>query len=380
MKESLSRIVAIVALVLIIGSMVLSTVLPGLINNQPAPQPQNTAESLDPTIPPVVFPTPETGTPIINSAGAYIHPSGAFYLMQPQGWITSHNTQVDVASASMVNTASYSVVHAYIQKATFEQDLASLDTANDAAMLAATWSEYDSWTETSRELGEDRLTINFTLTLGGATYLARHYTWVDPAEPTWAVVLRFVVPGNNPALLDALADQIIPSYHLLPDALTAPLTWDAFNDQIAGYTIKLPPDWQLTDGGPGLITTYSRQGMTLTLSHDAEGTIADADEAAAWVSNLRAEAEIIGVEPVAHTLGEGFIVVYHFTDADGENQSGMAVLLSDDERGLYAAHLRIAEGEVTPSTDGSDPNAEIWQALNTFTLLPADATNPTVFE
>lgn len=367
----LQNVLAVLGLVLVIGSLVLTTVLPGVGNGSSQPVPA----TLPPDEQAVVFPTPAPGTPVVGTAGLYLHPTGTFTVLQPQGWTPTPTTQEGVASVSMVNGALYSVVHPYIQHYDVAQNVASLDAQTDAQALAASWSAYDAWQETAREVVDDRLVIDFELTLTGNTYLARHITWVEPDHPNWALVLRLVAPGNNPALLDRLQALVMPSFRLLPDALGVPLGWPAYIDRAWGYVIKYPETWALVDGGSGSTATLSgAEGLlTLTLSSEAEAQVADADAARAWVQRLRAEATILDVQPVARTFGSGYRVAYTFPDADGQEQSGLAVLLNGEGR-LFSASVRLDQPGVNLADDGAEDDwAEARRALATFAPLPPEA-------
>ncbi len=371
-RFSLQNMLAVAGLVLIIGSMLLSTILPGLgvgTSNQPAPQ----ATAAQPTLAAITFPTPDPDGPQVEAAGTYVHPSAVFFVMQPQGWTPSPTTQSTVASVSMVNGALYSVVHAYVQQYDSSQSLVTLDGAASPQELAASWAEYETWQETSRVIVDDRLIIDFELSLAGNTYLARHITWVEPPDTTWALVLRLVVPGNNPALLDALQDTIIPSYHLLPDSLGVPLIWPAYIDGVWGYSIKYPETWALVDGGPGRTVTLSDGSdvATLTLSAEENTAVADADAAREWVAAYRDGADISGVEAVTRAFGDGFRVAYTFTDADGEENSGLAVLINAPDGRLLTANLRLLGTQLDLlDEEASAAQLEALQVLGTFAPLP----------
>lgn len=356
---------------LMLAVVIIGLAVPGLdFLIQPAQQSTPLA-TLEPT--PVVFPTPPPGGTVVEAAGLYVHPSGAFYLAQPQGWSITPNTNPAVASASFVNSTLYSVVHVYIQHHDFGQDLASLDALYGAAELAASWGEYDTWLETDRQQTDDALVIDFELSLDGNTYLARQLAWPDPQDNTWSHVLRLVGPGNNPALLDALQNLIIPSYQAVADALTAPLTWPAYIDQTYGLVIKFPETWQIADGGPGLTTTLvSASGQaTVTLSTGREAALDNPDAARAWLEAARPGAEVIEVGTVERANGSGYRIAYTYNDADGEARSGLAVLLNGADGRLVAANLRLNETRVNLlDEEATAAQQEAVQVMRTFALLP----------
>lgn len=377
MKNTLPRIAAVVALVMIIGSMLLSTVAPGLGTNNNAVQPIPTVSMDTPEPTALTFPTPDPAGPNVVAAETYVHPSGTFMVMRPQGWLPAPTTTETIASVSLVNNTLLSVVHAYIQAYTYPQDVTALDAENSADQLASSWSAYDAWRETNRIVGEDRLTIDFELDLTGNTYLARHITWGSTIDPNLAVVLRIVVPNNNPALLDALTEAIIPSYQLIPEALSVPLNWQGYVDQTLGYEIRLAPGWQLVDGGPGSTATFATEGETLTLNVEMNTALDGEDAARAWVEASHADAEVVAVAPLERAGQSGFSVAYRFPDADGASQSGLALLLPTETGGLLSANLRINASGVNLLAEDADPSYSlVTQMLGSLAPLPAEAVLP----
>ncbi|MBN2471828.1 MAG: hypothetical protein JXN59_13990 [Anaerolineae bacterium] len=374
MKGSLGKISAVVGLFMIIASMLLTTILPGGSprQSQPTTAPQMLQE---PTIPPVIFPTPNPGGPDLIIGTMAAHPSGTFVIAQPQGFTPATSANDTIHSMGLVDTARYSVIHAYIQTLAEPQDVASLDRYNSPETLAATWSEYGNWVETDRRVTNDRLIIDFTLSLDNNYYLARQVTWAVEEAPTLVVVVRLVVPDNNPALLAALEDLIIPSYHLLPGAATVPLSWGGAVDTVGGYVMRFPPEWTRVDAAAGRIATLTGpDDETLTLNSET-GHVTSAEDAATWVMENRSGAEILASEPVSRADGEGFAVAYAFATADGEPQSGLALLLNGPSERLVNANLRLDRPDVN-LLDARADHAALWAVLDTFSPLPAEAVLP----
>ncbi len=370
------RISAVLGLLMVI-TVAVGMILPGVQATIDSRQSATVSTLATPTVALVTFPTPAPGTPVVDMAGVYTHPNAVFQLLQPQGWSPMPELQDTVASVSMVNSPLYSVIHAYAQKYTFAQDASTLDAAYDANTLAASWAEYDSWQQTARDQVEGRLVIDFTLTLGGQTYLARQLAWASPDDNIWALVLRLVVPGNNPALLERLQSLLVPSLRLLSDSLSAPLNWPAYLDGVWNLVLKYPESWSVTDGGPGRTATLSDPDgqIVLTLSSEAESVIADADAARAWIERVRPGAEILDVQPVERAYGAGFAVAYLYSDSDGEPRSGLAILLNGPGDRLATAILRLNEGHLNlldPAVSAAYPEA--LQAMQTFALLPGTGT------
>lgn len=362
----------------VIASMVLTTLLPAGVTRSPD-VPDQTNFLQDPTPGPVVFPTPDPNGPGLARAVLAVHPSGTFTIAQPQGFTPTHSASELVHSFSMVDTGRFSVIHAYLQAFAGPQDLNTLDIYNSQGTLAATWSSYDSWTETGREQAGGRLVIDFTLGLGENTYLAREITWPVAENPAIIYVIRFVVPDNNLALLGELELMIIPSYDAIPEALTVPLVWPGVASTTGGYALRYAPDWTLVEAASGSLTTLTTpDGGTLTLTTE-DNVIASEDDARAWAEASRTDVSVLAVEPVERTLGEGYAVTYTFATADGEPQSGLSLLLNGPEDQTKIATLRLDQADVNlldPQTRTAQ--AVLWQALDTFTPLPADAIRPGV--
>lgn len=361
--------------VVLVASMLIALFAPGLATSNTSNTSTQPTEYDTSLLTPqaVVFPTPVPGTPEVALAGTFVHPTGMMAVLRPQAWAASTSNTATVVSVSMVNSTAYSVLHAYLQQYDYALDAATLDALTDAAALADSWSEYDGWTETNRAQVDDRLVIDFELALLSNTYLARQISWAGPGDlNTWAVVLRLVVPGNNPALLERLEALVLPSVQVLPDAFAAPISWPTHLDSEWGFTLRYPPGWELADGGSGRPTTLIREGYTLSLNVQDGTTLADEDAARAWLEAERAGADVLAVEPVTRAFGEGYALAYTYPDADGALQSGLAVLVNGADR-LYTASLLLGEGETNLLAEGareSDP--DLWTMLDTFAPLPAD--------
>ncbi len=376
MKNStLGRIAAIVFLLMIIGSMLLSTMIPATRTPDSASLPTADLSTAAPTA--VIFPTPDPAGPNVVAAGGYVHPSGLFTIMQPEGWLPYPQTTETIASASFVNNTLLSVVHAYTQKYDYAQDVTTLDAQNSADQLAASWSEYDAWRETNRSTAYGMLTIDFELDLADNTYLARHITWASDSEPTLALVVRLVAPYNNPALLDALAEAIIPTFQVLPESFAAPVSWQAYIDQTSGFLIRYGPDWTVAEGRPGGVATLTGAEGTLSLSFEPDRVVADEDAARAWAEAAKSGAAIQEITPVTRGETAGFQVRYTAPDADGAPQTYLAVLLPAEGRGLAVANVLMAGGETDLlAPEAAEAYTSLLTMLDTFQLLPEDAIQP----
>jgi hypothetical protein len=129
------------------------------------------------------------------------------------------------------------------------------------------------------------------------------------------------------------------------------------------------------DAPAGRIATLTGpDDETLTLGSEA-GRVASAEDAAAWVMENRSGAEILASEPVSRADGEGFAVAYAFATADGEPQSGLALLLNGPSERLVSANLRLDRPGVNLLDARADHTA-LWAVLDTFSPLPPEAVLP----
>lgn len=323
-------------------------------------------------IPAIVFPTPVEGTPVIDSAGTYVHPSGTFHMFFPQGWVPEVQTNPSLASVSFNEPEMLSVIHAYLQRHEVDQDIDSLDALYDAGELAGTWSRYSDWFETGREIVDGRLVIDFNLVQDEQNYLGRHVTWAIEEAPTWSQVLRVVVPGNNPVLLDTLDEILVPSFQPLPEMLEATVGEDAYVDSTFGFTIKPATGWNVVDGGAGRTTTIADADeiATLTLAFEADNVIGDEDAAHSWLQEARPNAEIIALQEAATTNGDGYKLAYTYTVLDGAERSGLLALFNGEDGRLIAANLVIDEPGLNLLVEESELATAGREVLNTLSLLP----------
>ncbi len=366
MGDGVGRILAIIGLFIIIGSMLLTSVIPGGV-----PQDTQSNAGAQGTLAAIVFPPPN---PNVTMGILYVHPKATFVIAQPQGYTPTAQSDMLINGVSMVDNTRYSVLHAYMLHYGFGQSVQVLDAENSPDILANSWSQYDTWMETGRDAGEDRLTISFTLDLAGNHYLARHITWADEQDDTWVYVVRLVVPENNPALLDTLEELIIPSFDRLPDSRSTPIEWTGAVNVNQGYSIRYPLTWRLTEGGPGQPSTLATGQGTLTLRGSAR-PVPDADAVPAWVQEIHPEAEILAVEPAERAFGAGYAVAFTYPDTDGARHSKLAVLINTPDGQLVSAMFELA-GEASVNLLDEEARAahgELWAALASFAPLPAGA-------
>ncbi|MCD4685046.1 MAG: hypothetical protein K8S97_03815, partial [Anaerolineae bacterium] len=192
---------------------------------------------------PVPVAPPPDLDPQFEGEPPYIHSSGYFRVFRPAGadWTISEASpmETNVLARVYFNSPSrFVVIHNYIQPGVEYETLASLsENFLTSTHFAGAWRDYDSWTETGREVTETHVTTEFTLAVGGVDYVARATNWLVE-DMLYAV--RVVVPDNNPLLLDLLHGYAVDGFVAFPEFQAMDEEWPAFPDQELGYAIKYP--------------------------------------------------------------------------------------------------------------------------------------------
>jgi hypothetical protein len=102
-----------------------------------------------------------------------------------------------------------------------------------------------------------------------------------------------------------------------------------------------------------------------------DGAVKDDAAAQAWVQSAQAGATILSATAVQRQEGSGFAVAYTFKNADGDSQSGLAVLLNGANNRLHVANLRLNAANVDLNGDaGKTQFADAVQSMGTFSLMP----------
>jgi hypothetical protein len=223
------------------------------------------------------------------------------------------------------------------------------------------------------------LVINFELYLDNSTYLARQLSRFDQG---WLMILRLVVPGNNPALLDQLQQVVMPGYRLWPQSLTTPLSWNAVADYAAGYLIRYPPDWRVLNGSPNreYTVTGALGAATITLTTRAEPgkTVKTEDDVRAWIKATWPNATVQTVKPETHGDASGFVVSYLSAAADGSQHSAVVTLLNGVNGTLYIANeLSSARDQNLLDETNQVIPPDLARVRGTFTVIPVDRLVPT---
>ncbi len=370
-----------------IAAIALSAILPIFTNN--AVTAQQTAVATD--APTVTSPPVMTDFTSIKFDDDYLHPSGLFSVAQPTGWIPGQETsKPDGVEITMNNGALLSVIQSSVQIApTVVPDLDAVNELYTQATLNSSWSNYSryaetglNYRETSRTRDDNKLTIDFELkNTRGQIFVARQVAWWDT---DWVYSIRVVTPDNQIELLKYMMDNLVASFK--PNRIFAgtPGDWRAYFDPSNNLVIRYPADWRVSDSAIGRPTTID--GPTASVRVQSQSVSAALDEAAAraWVSANIAGATITSAKETQRGEHSGFMVAYTYSDADGNSNSGLVLLLNGTDNTLYSANLRIFEANVDLNEDTAQvSHTQLVNILGTFQLLsglnvPLPTATPTI--
>ncbi len=347
--------------------MAVTLFLPGLAPDQ-APIVEDVPTPTPRPIP--TFPPPLTDFSAITFTEDYLHSSGLYTVDVPAGWSVTddvnNGTQVQTA---LNNPAAVSVIEVYLeQPETMPTTLQELDARFTNATLSAGWRQYTGgWEELSRRTEDDRVVIDFSLRSGeGQQFLARHAAWFDD---DYVYVVRVVTPQNARDLLFHLLGEMVERVTTFPRFVDTPLAWDAYFDASSQYIIRMPQEWQLTDGGEGLPASFTGPDGALLRVETLSEPVTDEDSARDWVQGLRSTLEITSVEPVTREGGEGFAVAYTYRTPDGDPLSGQAILLTDADGNTHVADVRLP-GSLDLNTEADQESApQIVAMMDTFSMM-----------
>ncbi len=356
-------------------------ILPLLRSNGSSPT------TVEPTVTVIAtFPPPPADFNSISFNQVYLHPSGIFSIGQPDGWTASQpNKGQSIAQVNLINNDQLAVVDAYVEAPTTPITPDELSAHFSEAVINASWANFSTWEETNRSMDGDRLVIDFSVVLQQRTFVARQIIWTDG---TWIYVVRVLVPENATDYLRYLLDNFVTSLDPQTEFQGTPLEWSAYYDPDVSHIIRFPADWSVTDSAPGRPTSItSAEGSTLLrVESRANTSIADEAAATAYVESERSGINVVSVAPVTRDLGQGFSVAYSYTNVDGDQQSGLSVLLNGPDGTLHTANLLFSASNIdlntvqlsAPSADATpeasasgDAQAYILLAevMNTFTVI-----------
>jgi hypothetical protein len=367
MHNSTKRATVILGVIMIvaIGSSAILPLLGGNIQN-----PQTNVQPTDVPIP--TFPAPITNLQSITFDQTYLHPTGLFTVAQPTGWDQAQPfTSADTARVTLSNFTALSVVEvSVIQPETPVTTPEELDARYTSEYIRQSWSRYQNPRETARRTVDDKLVIDFEMTLQRQTYVARQESWTDG---NWIYEVRVVTPENATDTLRYLLDNIIGTFHPNTQLAGSPTDWNAYFDSTNDAFIRYPSTWILEDDAPGRLASITADNDTvLRIEAQPDTTIGDEDAVRDWLEAERGGATVLSIEPITRDESEGFSVAYSFTNIDGEAQSGLVVLLNGPDNALHVANLRFAGADIDLNTDaGQEAFGDLAAVMDTFTLMPS---------
>lgn len=316
----------------------------------------------------------------VNVSRRAIHRTGLFEVPLPDGdWsvLGSSGNTYDINSnrATLILRSGERLVIAQttLQLGINYEDIESLSTnyLTDEFLLSDWSTEYDSVEITQRAVSEFFVTVDFNLVDGELVYYGRQISWQESGN---LFNLRFVVPSNNPDLLANLQKEFLENIVFYPEIMDTPLSsWQANVDTEFNHMVKLPSEWQVLSGESGVPITYydpNQDELLVTMASHADFNLASIDDAQAFVSTLRENAEIIEAQAVSQTFADGYWISFNYPNFDGDLISA-AVALFNNGANLSYVELRLPEGGLN-LLDTTSENAQVVlarQIIETFTVL-----------
>lgn len=300
--------------------------------------------------PTATLPPPITDFSNITFEKAYLHPTGLFAVSQPQGWVASNPTQTaSQAQVNFINNAALSVIDVYVEKPAVAPVLSEeLSARFTEDVLDASWANFSNWSETNRRMDGDRLLIDFAIALQGQQYVARQIVTTDGE---WIYVTRVLAPNNATGVITYLMENMPTTFVPFKQFDNTPFDWQSYFDHQDNHAIRFPQSWTVGDSAPGRLASISGiNGERLRVQGFDGVSVEDEAAARAWVESERAGATVLSVEPTTRGELNGFSVAYAFADADGEPQSGLAVLLNGADGVLHTANLYFTANNVDLNT------------------------------
>lgn len=365
---------------IIIFSFLITLISPDLGSRSNSSSDVNTNfDTPEPTA--IVVPT-AAPDPQLEGAAPFIHSSGLFSTFRPAGtdWFISESGPDENSSIVRVVIQSptrLTVIHNYIQPGVEYETLASLsENFLTIAHFSEAWQDYDSWIETSREVTDDAVIIDFDVKWQDVDYIARSINWLEDGS---LFATRVVTPADNTLMLDLTQQYVMASFKSLPGLDNVPETWPAFVDQITGYILKYPSAWEQVAGAAGRAVTFAasdNQGDHIIRTWtEAEQPLAESADVVTWVEATEPNAEIISFTSQEGTMGMRHEVAYTYVDTAGDSRSGLMVLLNDAAGTLFIANLQTAilNTNLLTETELSVGIVQAVQAVRSgFVILPED--------
>lgn len=323
------------------------------------------------------LPSPNPNGVTLTMAEPVVSQTGLFSITVPEGWTNIQNTydpNLPGARVRFNNGELFSVIEAVVQDGVnFPTHEALSDDLLDSNYFFNVWGEYDGFEEVSRTVDE-AVTIDFNLQLQNVQMAARQVAWLDSSQMN---VLRLVVPGNDPNLLDALTDQVLPAFVPSEDLRDSnlPSIWSAFSDVEQGFMI-LHPNWQRVSGAESNVAVLRSTNPPgrLEMRSEAETAIDSLDDAEAFAAGiLDPRSEILSSQATARQFGEGYLVSFQTRDSDGNPVAGLVALLNDENGNVAIAEIQlIGSSADLLSAEQEFEESQIRDMIRTFTILPPE--------
>src|SRR5579859_4555426 len=346
----------------------------------------------------IPFPTVPPGGTVLIADHLYIQSTGLLSVPHIQGWelpqtnpeevvtpaapppgtqpATPSGLELSRVAATFINSNVFSVIHVFAEKDTTRKakTLDDLNAYYDKTNLDAAWSNFTGgWKELNRGVQGDHYAINFELYLTGDTYLARQ---ISRFHGDWLMVMRLVVPDNNPQLLDQLQTATYPMFNFWDQGLNAPLGWRAVGDSVLGYVVRFPTPWQLVDGAPGfpyaINGTLESGAITMNARAESGKSAKSEDEARSYISGNFGKANIQAVKPFTIGSSQGFSVNYTNPDADGNLHNVLTYLLNGANGKLIVVSLTASTAKTDFANPSANDAATIQQIRDSIFTLPGN--------
>lgn len=334
--------------IILIASMFMSLLIP-LVRNV-----DQTAAAKPTTVPTVTPPPAITDLSSITYDRTYLHPSGLFTVKMPSGWnATSSTTTSQEAQMTMRNDTQLSVIEVRLFKpATPVTDANALGQIFTDDWLKSSWREYQSWDESTRQVVDNTVQIDFSLTRSGQNYIARQVARAS-SDGNWVYITRVIAPVNAADMVKAVVTDTDKTVEIQPVA-DVPLEWGSYSDATWQHLIRFPASWQAVDSAAGSPASFEGADGSLRVDAVDGVKVSSADEATTYATGTRTGLKVENVKPVTQSGAEGFQVAYTVTTLEGETQSGAMLLLNGSDDKLHIANLRLTTaGSVNLNDDAA---------------------------
>jgi hypothetical protein len=329
---------------------------------------------------PTVTPAPTAPAPpdiaMISFDNEYLHSSGLFMAAIPSGWAVSNEfSNAGEAQLTMQNPNALSVLEVRIIQA---NEGVELDSPNKLGAqftedwLRSSWRQYSTWREDARKVEGDQLVIDFNLSRSGQEYVARQVAFTDG---TWIYSVRVIMPSNATEALKYVLENEVASFHRVDRFIGAPLDWSSYFDNSSKHLIRFPSAWAVTDAADG--TPASIVGINTQMRVETTAMVDSPDAASAFVATLRTGTQVQTVEAVEQFGLRGYRVSYLVPSLDGPTQSGLVLILNDENGIAHVANVLLTDVQNTDlntvdvtAEDTAQNIKDVYQTLTTFSVLP----------